>query len=75
MAIQYDGDPFAILLELAGYMFHFKQRLPNTDEVNPLKQYSLTKGNTLRYPSSFSDQVVDKFISRSLIISKRTVEY
>jgi hypothetical protein len=42
-------------------MIHFKYRLPTTEEVNSLKQYCLTQGDTPWNPSSFSDQVADKF--------------
>jgi hypothetical protein len=34
--------------------------LPTTEEINSPKQYCLTKGDTLWYPLSFSDQVADK---------------
>jgi hypothetical protein len=42
-------------------MIHFKHRLPTTEEINSLKQYCLTQGDTPWNPSSFSDQVADKF--------------
>jgi hypothetical protein len=42
-------------------MIHFKHRLPTPEEINSLKQYCLTQGDTPWNPSSFSDQVVDKF--------------
>jgi hypothetical protein len=51
-------------LELGGCMIHFKHLLPTTEEVNSLKQYCLTQGDTPWSPwslSSFSDQVADKF--------------
>jgi hypothetical protein len=35
--------------------------LPTTEEINSLKQYSLTQGDTPWNPSSISDQVADKF--------------
>jgi hypothetical protein len=42
-------------------MIHFKHRLPTTEEINSLKQYCLTQGDTPWNPSSFSDQVADRF--------------
>jgi hypothetical protein len=42
-------------------MILFKHRLPTTEEINSLKQYCLTQGDTPRNPSSFSDQGTDKF--------------
>jgi hypothetical protein len=42
-------------------MIHFKHRLPTTKEINSIKQYSLTQGDTPWNPSSFSDQVADRF--------------
>jgi hypothetical protein len=50
-----------VSLELAGYMIHFKHRLPTTEEINSPKQYCLTQGDTPWNPSSFSDQVSDRF--------------
>jgi hypothetical protein len=41
-------------------MIHFKHRLPTTEEVNSLKQYFLTQGDT-PWNSSFSDQAANKF--------------
>jgi hypothetical protein len=61
MVIQDVGSSLVIPLELAGCMIHFKHRLPTTEEINSLKQYCLTQGDTPRNPSSFSDQVADKF--------------
>jgi hypothetical protein len=61
MEIQDVGNSIFIPLELAGCMTHFKHRLPTTEEINSLEQYCLTKGDTQWNPSSFSDQVVDKF--------------
>jgi hypothetical protein len=62
MVIQDDvGSSLVIPLELEGCMIHFKQQLPTTEEVNSLKQYCCTQGNTQWNPSSFSDQVEDKF--------------
>jgi hypothetical protein len=42
-------------------MIHFKHRLPTTEEINSLKKYCLTQCDTPWNPSSFSDQVADKF--------------
>jgi hypothetical protein len=61
MEIQGVGSSIVIPLELAGCMIHFKHRLPTTEEVNSLKHYCLTQGDTPWNPLSFSDQVVDKF--------------
>jgi hypothetical protein len=61
MEIQDVGSPLVIPLELAGCMIHFKQRFPTTEAINSLKQYCLTQGDTPWNPSSFSDQVTDKF--------------
>jgi hypothetical protein len=59
MVIQDVGSPLIVPLELAGCMIHCKHRLPTTEEINSLKQYCLTQGDTPWNPSSFSDQVVD----------------
>jgi hypothetical protein len=61
MGIQDIGISFVVPLELAGCMIYFKHRSPTTEEINSLKQYCLTQGDTPWNPSSFSDQVVDKF--------------
>jgi hypothetical protein len=61
MEIQDVGSSLVVPLELAGCMIHFKHRLPTTEEINSLKQYCLTQGDTLWNPSSFSDQVSDRF--------------
>jgi hypothetical protein len=61
MKIQDVGSSFVVPLELAGYIFHFKYRLSITEEVNSLKQNCLTQGDSPWNPSSFSDQVADKF--------------
>jgi hypothetical protein len=61
MEIQDVGSSLVIPLELAGCMIHFKHRLPTTEEINSLKQYCLTQGDTSWNSSSFSDQVADKF--------------
>ena len=42
-------------------MIHFRHRLPTTEEITTLKQYCLTQGDEPWNPSSFSDQVTDKF--------------
>jgi hypothetical protein len=60
MEIQDVGSSLIIPLEFAGCMIHFKHRLPITEEINSLKQYCLTQGDTPWNQSSFSDQVVDK---------------
>jgi hypothetical protein len=61
MVIQDVGSSLVILLELAGCMIHFKHRLLTTEEINSLKQYCLTQVDTPWNPSSFSDQVANKF--------------
>jgi hypothetical protein len=61
MEIQEIICSLVVSLELAGCMIHFKHRLPTTEEINSLKQYCLTQGDTQWNPSSFSDQVADKF--------------
>jgi hypothetical protein len=61
MVIQDVGISLVLPLELAGCMIHFKHRLPTTEEINSLKQHCLTQGDTPWNPSSFSDQVADKF--------------
>jgi hypothetical protein len=60
MVIQDVGSSLVIPLKLAFCMIH-KYRLPTTEEVNSLKQYCLTQGGTPWNPSSFSDQVSEKF--------------
>jgi hypothetical protein len=42
-------------------MINFKHRLPTTEEINLLKQYCWTQGDTPWNPSSFFDQDADKF--------------
>jgi hypothetical protein len=61
MEIQDVGNSLVIPLDLAGCMIKFKHRLPTIEEVNSLKQYCLTQGDIPWNPSSFSDQVADKF--------------
>jgi hypothetical protein len=60
MEIQDVGNSLVLPLEFAGCMIHFKHQLPTTEEINSLKQYCLTQGDTPWNPSSFSDQVADK---------------
>jgi hypothetical protein len=73
MEIQDVGSSLVVPLELAGCMIHFKHRLRTTEEINSLKQYCLTQGDTPWNLPSFFDQVAYKFINRSLIMNKRTV--
>jgi hypothetical protein len=40
------GDSMVIPLDLVGCMVHFRQRLPTSEEIASLKQYSLTQGDT-----------------------------
>jgi hypothetical protein len=61
MEIQDVGSSLVVPLELAGCMINFKHQLPTTEEINSLKQYSLTQGDNPWNPSSFSDQVADRF--------------
>jgi hypothetical protein len=42
-------------------MVHFKHRLPTAEDMSSLKQYCLTHGDAPWNPSSFSDQMADKF--------------
>jgi hypothetical protein len=65
MMIQDVGSPLKVPLELAGCMIHFKLLSPTTEEINSHKQYCLMQGNTPWNPSSFSDQVADKFYQKS----------
>jgi hypothetical protein len=73
MVIPDVGSSLVIPLEHAGCMIHFKHRLPTTEEVNSLKQYCLTQGDTPWNPSSFSDQVSDKFYQQVIDNEQRTV--
>jgi hypothetical protein len=68
MEIQDVGSSLAVPLELAGCMIHFKHRLPSTEEINSLKQYCLTQGDTPWNPSSFSDQDTHKFYQQVIIL-------
>jgi hypothetical protein len=61
MLIQDVSSSLAVSLELAECMIHFKHRLPTTEEINSLKKFCLTQGDTSWNLSSFSDQVADKF--------------
>jgi hypothetical protein len=63
MEIQDVGSSLVVPLELSCCMIYFKHRLPTTEEINSLKQYCLTQGDIPRNPSSFHDQVADKFIN------------
>jgi hypothetical protein len=56
-----DSDILTIPLDLTGCMVHFKHRLPTVEDMSSLKQYCLTHGDTPWNPSSFSDQMADKF--------------
>jgi hypothetical protein len=61
IVIQVVGSSLVVPLELAGFMFHFKHQLSTTEEISSLQQNYLTQGDTPWNPSSFSDQVADKF--------------
>ena len=62
MTIKDNSDgTLTVPLDLFGCMVHFKHRLPTTEEITSLKQYFLTQGDAPWNPSSFSDQVADKF--------------
>jgi hypothetical protein len=61
MEIQDIGSSLVIPLELKRCMIHFEYRLPTTEEINSLKKYCLTQGDSPWNPSSFSDQVADTF--------------
>ena len=67
MVIQDGSESRTIPLELAGFMVHFKQRIPSSERVRSLKQYCLTQGETPWNPSSFSDQVADKFYQQVIV--------
>jgi hypothetical protein len=71
--IQDVGSSLVIPLEFAYCVIHFNHKLPTTEEVNSLKQYCLTQGDTPLDPSSFSDKLLTSFINRSLTMNKRTV--
>ena len=59
MVIQDDDDSIVIPLELAGCMTHFKHRLPTPEEIESIKQYCLTQGDTPWNILPFSLQVAD----------------
>ena len=61
MLIQDGSESLTVPFALAGCMVHFKHRIPTSEEFGSPKQYCLTQGETLWNPSSFSDQVADKF--------------
>jgi hypothetical protein len=46
MVIQDVGSSLVVPLELVGCMIHIKHKLPTTEEINSLKQYCLTQGDT-----------------------------
>jgi hypothetical protein len=74
METQNVGNSLVVPLELAGCMIHFIHRLPTTEEINSLKQYFLTHGDTTWNPSNhFLIKLLTSFINRSLIMNKRTV--
>jgi hypothetical protein len=54
-------------------MIHFELRLPTTEEINSLKQYCLTKGDTPWNPSSFSDQDADMFYQQVIDTKKKKI--
>jgi hypothetical protein len=54
-----------MIQEPRGCLIHFKHRLPTIEEINSLKQYCLTHGDTPWNPSSFSDQVAEKFYQQA----------
>jgi hypothetical protein len=55
------SDVITIPLDLAGCMVHFKHRVPTPEDMTSLQQYCLTHDDTPWNPSSFSDQMADKF--------------
>jgi hypothetical protein len=72
MEIQDVGSSLVIPLELAGCMIYFKEQLPTIEEINSNKQYFLTQEGTPWNPSSFSDQVADKFYQQVIGNDQRT---
>jgi hypothetical protein len=72
MMVHNEDDPLVIPLECAGYMFYFKHCFTTAGEVKVLKQYCLIQGDTPWNPSSFSDQVTDKFYQQ--VIDNELVE-
>jgi hypothetical protein len=51
MLIQDNGSSLVLPLELAEFIIHFKHQLATTEEINSLKQYCLTQGDTPWNPS------------------------
>jgi hypothetical protein len=45
------GVAHTIPIDLLEFVMHFRHRLPTTNEIETLKQYYLTKENTLWYTS------------------------
>jgi hypothetical protein len=66
MTMQGESDFLTIPLDLAGCMVHFKHRLPTAKVIASLKQYCLTQGDVPWNPSSFSDQMGDRFYQQVL---------
>jgi hypothetical protein len=66
MEIQDFSRSLVIPLDFAGCMIHFKHLLTTIEEINSLKQYYLTQGDTPWNPSSFSNQDADKFYQQIL---------
>jgi hypothetical protein len=63
MIVTYNNssDAPTIPFDLTGCMINLRHRLPITEEISTLKQQCLTQGDAPCNPSSFSDQVADKF--------------
>ena len=70
MVIQDGSESLTVPLELAGCMVHFKHQIPTFEEVESLKHYCLTQGETPWNPSSFSDQVADEFYQQVIAHEK-----
>ena len=73
MVIQDGSESLTVPLELAGCMVHFKHRIPTSDEVGSLNQHCLSQGETPWNPSSFSDQVINKFYQQVISHEKYNV--
>jgi hypothetical protein len=58
------SDAITIPLDLARCMIHFRHRLPTIENISTINQYCLKHGDGPWNPSSFSDQVADKFHQR-----------
>jgi hypothetical protein len=71
MEIQDVGSSFVIPLDFVEFMIHIEHRLPTTEEINSLKQYCLTQGDTQWNPLSFSDQVADRFYQQNIVIDNK----